>query len=141
VQGRQGGHHGASRLSPVQANEKAFGSHLVEGKDNSAASPRGKGEVAVMEKSFPTLVSQYVESDQGQKGCLTAVNMDAHTSCRNRVYEDNIPTPKLTASGRSPYIFERAARQPFVPLRRRMPSPEKGEILLLNLYCGAILAI
>ena len=99
-----------------------------------------------------TLVSQHVESDQGQKGCSTAVDMDAHTSCRNQVYEDNIPTPKLTASGRSPCIFEKAARQPFdlfdraahtpfVPLRRRMPSPEKREILLSNLYCGAILAI
>ena len=101
-----------------------------------------------MEKGFPTLVSQHIEIDQGQKGGSTAIDMDAHIGCRNRVYEDNVLNPKLAAGGRSQCKFERAARKlfgpferaarkPFVPLRRRLSPPEKGKILLSNVYYGA----
>jgi len=58
-----GGHHGASEPPPMHSKEEGFGSHLVEREDNSAASLRGKGEIAVVEKSFPSLVSELVESD------------------------------------------------------------------------------
>jgi len=47
----------------MHSKEEGFGSHLVERKDNSAVSLRGKGEIAVMEKSFPTLVPEQAESD------------------------------------------------------------------------------
>ena len=50
------------RAAP-NAEEEGFDSHLVEREDNSAASLRGKGEIAVVEKSFPSLVSELVESD------------------------------------------------------------------------------
>ena len=90
-----------------------------------------------MEKGFPTLVAQHIEIDQGQKGGSTAIDMDAHIGCRNRVYEDNVLNPKLAAGGRSQCKFERAARKPFVPLRRRLSPPEKGKILLSNVYYGA----
>ena len=59
----RGGHHGASKPPPMHSKEEGFGSHLVERKDNSAVSLRGKGEIAVMEKSFPTLVPEQAESD------------------------------------------------------------------------------
>ena len=58
-----GNHRGASEPPPMRSKEEGFGSHLVEkGEDNSAASCRGKGEIAVVEKSFPILVSEQVES-------------------------------------------------------------------------------
>jgi len=47
----------------MHSKEEGFGSHLLEREDNSAASLRGKGEIAVVEKSFPSLVSELVESD------------------------------------------------------------------------------
>jgi hypothetical protein len=49
----------------MHSKEEGFGNHLVEREDNSAASFRGKDEIAVVEKSFPTLVSEQVESDWG----------------------------------------------------------------------------
>jgi len=47
----------------MHSEEEGFDSHLVEREDNSAASLRGQGEIAFVEKSFPTLVSKQVESD------------------------------------------------------------------------------
>jgi len=75
----------------MHSKEEGFGSHLVEREDNSAASCRGKGEIAVVEKSFPTLVSEQVESDWGQEGGSAAVDMNAHAGCRNRVYDKKHP--------------------------------------------------
>ena len=59
------GHLGASEPPPMHSKEEGFGSHLVEREDNSAASSRGKDEIAVVKKSFPSLVSEQVESDWG----------------------------------------------------------------------------
>ena len=73
----------------------------MEGEENSAAPPRGKGEIAFVEKDYPALVSEHVESGQGQEGGLAAIDMDAHTSCRNRMYNDNVPPPEPAAGGRS----------------------------------------
>jgi len=42
---------------------KEEGSHLVEREDNYFVSLQGKGEIAVVEKSFPTLISKQVECD------------------------------------------------------------------------------
>jgi len=47
----------------MHSKEEGFGSHLVEREDNFAAFLRGKGEIAIVENSFPTLVSEQVESD------------------------------------------------------------------------------
>jgi len=46
-----GNHRGASESPPIHSKEEGFGSHLVEREDNSVASCRGKGEIAVVEKS------------------------------------------------------------------------------------------
>jgi len=116
---------------------------VVEREDNSAAFPRGKGEIAVVEKSFPTLISEHVESDKGQEGGSAAMNMNAHTGCRNRMYNNDVPPPVPAAGGSSLCGFERtilrpsgqigsASRHPFIPTSGGSPPPEKGEILLLN---------
>jgi len=65
--------------------------------------------------------------------------MNAHTSCGDLLYEDNVPNRKLVVGGRSQCIlpkFERAARKTFGPHRRSLSPPETGQILLSNLYCG-----
>jgi len=69
----------------MHSKEEGFGSHLVEREENSTASLRGKGGIAVVEKSFPTLVSKQVERGWGQEGGSAAVDMNAHAGCRNRV--------------------------------------------------------
>jgi len=59
----RGGHHGASEPPPIHSKEEGFGSHLVEREDITAASLQGKGEIAVVKKSFTTFVSEQDESD------------------------------------------------------------------------------
>ena len=75
-----------------------------------------------MEKSFPTLVSQHVESNQGQEGGSTVIDINAYASCRNRVYDDNVPPPKPVAGGRSPCSSERAALRLSGPMTERPAS-------------------
>jgi hypothetical protein len=133
----------------MHSKEEGFGSHLVEREDNSAASCRGKGEIAVVEKSFPTLVSEQVESDWGQEGGSAAVDMNAHAGCRNRVYDNNIPPSVPAAGGSSLCGFYKTilwtsgqinslSSSPFIPAGGGGPPPEKGEILLLNQHSGAL---
>jgi len=77
----------------VYVKEWGFSSHVVEREDNSATSPGGKGEIAVVEKSFPTLISEQVESDKGQEGGSAAIDMNAHAGCRNQMYNNDVPPP------------------------------------------------
>ena len=100
-----------SELPPMHSKEEGFGSHLVEREGNSAASLRGKG-----------------------------VDMNAHAGCRNRVYDNNIPSSVPAAGGSSLCSFDRTilrtsgqmdslSRHPFIPTGEGDPPPEKGRYM------------